>query len=218
MYTLCRSSRAVPKPNFRALDIEDEDEDWSSEDTEAALSGRKRRGRRSRSQGSSRSRHRNTAAVGELEAAAHEAEVAVAELAPQAEAWKEKYNCLVEENEALKRRVEELMKQAALRGDPSGVLTQPLLPPIDNNIQALVEGIPGLPQGVTPAVPSATISNPTLLGLSSGVIPSGNAPAPLGVMQQAPPSNPTQLAPPSVSGDFISLPGFVAQPPLQERD
>ena len=94
-----------------------------------------------------------------------------------------------------------------------------MLPPIDNNIQALVEGIPGLPQGVTPAVPSATISNPTLLGLSSGVIPSGNAPAPLMVMQPAPPlSNPAQLAPQSVSGDFISLPGFVAQPPLQERD
>jgi len=120
-FIFCRSSRAIAKPNFRALDSgnrEREDEDWSSEDLdlEAEAGGSKRRrggkgGARSYL-ASSKSRQRKTAAVGDLEVAAQEEEAAVAELAPQAEAWKEKYTILVKENEALKKRVEELMKQA----------------------------------------------------------------------------------------------------------
>lgn len=103
---------------------EEEDEDWSSEDAEAELTGRKRR-RGGTTHGSGRSRQRKTAAVGDLEAAAEEAEAAVAELAPKAEAWKEKYTILVKENEALKKRVEELMLQIK-QGAVPPQLTAPL--------------------------------------------------------------------------------------------
>lgn len=183
----------MAKPNFRALDSggDEEDEEWSSEDAEASLSGRKRRGRRgSRSQGSSRSRQRKTAAVGELEAEAQEVEAAVAELAPQAEAWKEKYAALVEENEALKRRVEELMKQAAERGcnASGGGAMLPLGGPPPTSA-APVAGFLGLPP---PALAPSLAVSPLLIanipiiqsppGVNSQLAPSGagadRAPAP----------------------------------------
>ena len=103
---------------------EEEVEEWSSEDAEAELTGRKRR-KGGKTHGLGRSRHRKTAAVGDLEAAAEEAEAAVAELAPKAEAWKEKYTVLVKENEALKKRVEELMLQRN-QGAVPPQLTAPL--------------------------------------------------------------------------------------------
>ncbi len=124
----------MAKPDFRALDSgvgnEVEDEDWSSEDIEAEVGGHKRRkggkgGSRSH-HNSSKSRQKKTAAVGDLEVAAQQEEAAVAELAPQAEAWKEKYTLLVQENETLKKRVEELMQQVQQARIPAPLLAAPL--------------------------------------------------------------------------------------------
>jgi hypothetical protein len=146
-----------------------EDEDWSSEDIEAEVTGQKRRkggkGGSKGHRGSSKSRQKKTAAVGELEAAALEEEAAVAELAPQAESWKEKYTILVEENESLRNRVEELMKQANQAAEAVAALPPVAALPVPSiavNTLPLEMPVPGNVHGGIDAAPIASLASPAL--------------------------------------------------------
>lgn len=144
----------MAKPDFKALytgaDVDD-DGGWSSEDMDAEMSGRKRRGGKRTAKGTSKSRQKKTAAVGELEAAAAEAEAELAQLAPQAEKLKKKYAALEQENEAIKGRIELVMKAAAEQAGAGAAAAAAAAPPavIDgaNGVEAAASGgvmIPGL--------------------------------------------------------------------------
>lgn len=124
--TLSRSSRAIPKPNFRALESGDDDfdaNDWSTdgEGDGDAPPGRKRKAKGSgKGHSSAATRQKQTAALDELEKTAKDEEDAVAELLPQAQAWKQRYAALVAENEALQQKVLELTQELARRGGAVG--------------------------------------------------------------------------------------------------
>jgi len=141
---------------------EKDDEDWSSEDLdleEETGGSKRRRGGRGGYHASSKSRQRKIAAVGNLEVVAQEEEAAVAELAPQAEAWKEKYTILEEENEALKKRVEELMKQVNQGTTPQPPLLENAALPTTTAATAApapLAAVSTIPSEVLPGVPITT--------------------------------------------------------------